>query len=212
MKSNGRCERLLITRCATLGIVLVLSCGLAVAQSPQAAVAAVPHDAAYLKAREQIVDLLASESIEKIEFVAVTYDEAMKLIYAATDSYLEGAIKPLGGIDPAREYGVEVLRGLEDHKVRFKNEDGIDLVGKRVLAIKTADEARQLGEVVGRVAEIVHEASPSRGVSIRRAAEKVFETLLPSAGTGQSLVTQYAVRLRTMTSSDRKQLIEYLRE
>ncbi|MCG6963600.1 MAG: hypothetical protein LJE95_10075 [Acidobacteria bacterium] len=212
MKTRGRCGRLLGTRRMAVGMVLVMTCGLAAAQSPQASGAAVPHDAAYMKAREQIVDLLASESVEKIEFVAVTYDEAMNLINTATDSYLEGAIKPLGGVEPAREYGVEVLRGLEDHKVRFKNEDGIDLVGKRVLSIKTADEARQLGEVVERVAEIVHEATPGHGISIRRAAEKVFETLLPSAGTSQSLVTQYAVRLRTMTSSDREQLIEYLRE
>lgn len=212
MKTRRRFGRLLSARRVAVGMVLAMICGLAAAQSPQAAGAAAPHDAAYLKAREQIVDLLASESVEKIEFVAVTYDEAMKLIYAAADSYLEGAIKPLDGVEPAREYGVEVLRGLEDHKVRYKNEDGIDLVGKRVLSIKTADEAGQLGELVRRVAEIVHEATPGRGVSIRRAAEKVFETLLPSAGTGQSLVTQYVVRLRTMTSSDREQLIEYLRK
>ncbi len=194
------------------GLGLALTCGLAVAQSTQILVANVPHDGAYMKAREQIADLLASESLENVDFRAVTFDEAMNLIYTTTDSYLEGAIEPLGGIELAREYGAEVVAGLEDHKVRYKNDDGIDLVGDRVFAVKTVDEARQLGELLRRVAEIVHQARPGHGVSIRRAAEKVFETLLPSAGTGQSLVTQYVVRLRTMTAADRKQLIEYLRK
>ncbi|GEM_PF-3461703 len=162
--------------------------------------------------RERLADILAGEDYDRVEFAVSTFDQAMEWIYLAVDTYLDSAIPKLGGPGPAGEYGAEILGGLEDHKVRWADDNGLDLVGERTLLVSSPEEARQLGELLLRTALLIREAGVGHGVAIRSAARKVFETMLPVEGTGQSLVTQYVVRLRMMTESDRKALLELLRD
>ncbi len=162
--------------------------------------------------REQLADILAGEDFDKVEFSAATFDRAMEWIYTTVDTFLEGAVPLLGSAADAGEYGKEILAGLEDHTVHWADDNGLDLVGKRRLVVGSGEEARELGEVLLRTAELIHEAQVGRGVAIRSAARKVFETMLPVQGNGQSLVTQYVVRLRTLTRPERKELVRLLEE
>jgi len=173
---------------------------------------AVPRDAAYRQAREQLADLLASEDFGKVEVAAASFDRAMALIYTAVEGYLDRAVPALGGVDTAREYGVEVLRGLDDHRIHYADEDGYDLAGERRLLIANEEDAAALGELLARVAGLIHDAHAGRGVDIRSAARRIFEGMLPVQGTGQSLVSQYLVRLRTLTAADRRELMRYALE
>ncbi len=172
----------------------------------------VPRDAAYTKTREQLADVMASEKFDKVEFAASSYDRAMDLIYRAVETYLDRAIPALGGVETAREYGLEVLGGLEDHTIHYSNDDGYDLVGDRCLLISSETDATALGEVLARVAVLIHDGHPGHGVEIRTAARKIFEGMLPVQGNGQPLVSQYLVRLRTLTKHDRAEMMRYALE
>ncbi len=173
---------------------------------------AVPHDAAFVQAREQLVDLVASEDFTKVEVAASSFDRAMEWIYAAVETYLDAAIPELGSVESAREYGVEILRGLNDHTIRYADEEGYQLVGDRRLLISNEEEAKELGELLARVAEMIHSYHAGRGVNIRSAAKRIFEAMLPVQGTGQSLVTQYLVHLRVMTPEEQRALMKYALE
>ena len=110
------------------------------------------------------------------------------------------------------EYGVEILRGLNDHTIRYADEDGYQLVGDRRLLISNEEQAKELGELLARVAEMIHSYHAGRGVNIRSAAKRIFEAMLPVQGTGQSLVTQYLVHLRVMTPEEQRALMKYALE
>jgi len=168
-----------------------------------------PNDAAYLRAREQMADLLASEEFERVDISAVSFDRAMALIYMAVDNYLDQAVPGLGDVESAREFGVDVLIGLNDHKIRYAGDDGVSLVGKRRLLISGEQDAKDLGEVLARVAMLIDGGHGRPGINARLAAQRIFEGMVPVQGTGQSLVSQYVVTLRMLTKADSKALVDF---
>jgi len=192
-------------------VAVVLAAGVAWAQAtgPETAV---PRDDAYRQAREQLADLLASEDFDKVEVAASSFDRAMELIYRAVETYLDRAVPALGSIETAREYGVEVLGGLQDHTIHYADDDGYDLAGERRLLISSESDAADLGELLARTAIMIHAAHPGHGVEIRTAARRIFDGMLPVQGTGQPLVSQYLVRLRTLTRSGQRELMRYALE
>ncbi len=201
MKKNAS----VVSAILTVAVLSAVPCMAAAGQ-------AVPHDAAFVQAREQLVDLVASEDFTKVEVAASSFDRAMEWIYAAVETYLDAAIPELGSVESAREYGVEILRGLNDHTIRYADEEGYQLVGDRRLLISNEEEAKELGELLARVAEMIHSYHAGRGVNIRSAAKRIFEAMLPVQGTGQSLVTQYLVHLRVMTPEEQRALMKYALE
>ncbi len=166
-------------------------------------------DAAYRRAREQMADLLASEDFERVDISAASFDRAMVLIYTAVDNYLDQAVPGLGDVESAREFGVDVLQGLNDHKIRYVGDSGYALAGKRRVLISGEEDATDLGELLAKVALLIHEGHGKPGIDARKAARRIFEGMLPVEGTGQSLVSQYLVRLRMMSKADRKELLKY---
>ncbi len=190
-------------RRAGLVAVLAVTVGLAVP-------AAAGEDAARAAVRERLADMLAGENLDKVEFRALDFDQAMRWIYLAVDTYLDRAAARLGGDEAAGEYGAEILAGLEDHTVRYADEQGLEVVGEQVLRVESDEQARQLGELLYRVAELLREAHVGRGVALRSAARKVFETMAPVAGNRQSLVTQYVVRMRSLTPEERRDMVRWL--
>lgn len=169
----------------------------------------VPHDAAYEKAKEQMADMLASEDFEKVDISAASFDRAMELIYLAVEKYLELAIPALGDAETAREFGVDVLLGLNEHKIHYAGDDGVNLVGDRRLLISGDQDALDLGEVVARVAILIHDGHGKPGIDVRLAAQRIFGGMVPVEGTGQSMISQYLVKLRMMSKSDTKLLVDF---
>lgn len=202
MKRSGS----VVSTIITVAVLLAAQWTAAAGQS------AVPHDAAFEQAKEQLADLVASEDFTKVEVAAASFDRAMDWVYMAAETYLETAIPKLGSVESAREYGVEILRGLNDHAIRYADEDGYQLVGERRLLISNEEEAKELGELLARVAVMIHSHHAGRGVNIRSAAKRIFEAMLPVQGTGQSLVTQYLVHLRMMTPEEQRALMKYALE
>lgn len=187
-------------------LLFVLTAGVCFAEK------ALPQDGAYDKAKEQMADLLASEDCGKIEVSASSFDTAMGWIYQAVGAYLDMAATDLGGPKAAGEYGVEVLRGLNEHKVRYADQDGYDIVGDRDILIASEQDALDLGELLARVAVIVHKAHVGRGVNIQSAAKKVFESMAATAGANQGLISQYLTQMKVMSDEEEQHLIQYLQE
>ncbi len=169
----------------------------------------VPHDAAYEKAKEQMADLLASEEFERVDISAASFDRAMTLIYMAVETYLDQAIPGLGDVDYAREFGVDVLIGLNDHKIRYAGDDGVGLAGKRRILISGEQDAKDLGELLARVALLIDGGHGRPGIDARLAAQRIFQGMLPVQGNEQSLVSQYVVTLRMLTKADSKALVDF---
>ena len=172
----------------------------------------VAHDARYERAREQLIDILAAEDYEKVNVSAATFGNAMALLQLGVDTYLEGSVGPLGSIDKAREYGAAILQGLEDAKVKYDDYGGADLVGGLSLEVRTDAEARELGEMMAQVAGLLAESRAGHGASLRSASRRVFEALKVIPGTGQSLVTQYVGQLQSLSKSDRREMIRWMRD
>ena len=192
-----------------MGLMMMVAIAVAAAGVPEAEPQAVPHDAAYGQAREQMADLLASEEFDKVDVSAASFDRAMDFIYLAVETYLDKAIPGLGDVETAREFGVDVLRGLNDHKIRYAGDSGYALAGKRRVLISGEEDATNLGELLADVAVLIHEGHGKPGVDARKAAGRIFEGMLPVEGTDQPLVSQYLVRLRMMSKADRKELLKF---
>jgi hypothetical protein len=188
-------------------VIVVAGMGIVGAESQE-----VPRDEAYLKAREQMADLLASEEFEKVEIAAASFDRAMVRIYEAVETYLDQVIPALGDVEITREFGVDVLQGLNEHRIRYSGEDGYDLAGKRRILIANDKDAHDLGELLAEVALLIHSGHGSPGIDVRMAARRIFEGMLPVDGTQQPLVSQYLVRLKMLSKSDRKELLKYALE
>lgn len=169
----------------------------------------VPHTSAYNAAREQLTDLIASEEFTKVEVAAASFNRALDMIYTVVETYLDTAVPELGDVQTAKEYGVEILRGLNEHKIRYAGDGGFTLLGDQHLLVSNETEAQELGQLLGMVAVMIHDARVGRGVNIQSAARRIFEGMLPTQDAGQSLVTQYIARLQTMTSAEKRELMEY---
>jgi len=121
----------------TVLLILVATIGSVNAEETQK----VPRDAAYLGAREQMADLLASEEFDKVDVSAASFDRAMDFIYLAVETYLDQAISGFGDVQTAREFGVDVLQGLNDHNIRYAGDSGYALAGKRRVLISGEEDA-----------------------------------------------------------------------
>jgi len=107
-----------------MGLTMMVAIAVAATGVLEAESQAVPHDDAYRQAKEQMADLLASEEFDKVEVSAASFDRAMDFIYMAVETYLDQAVPGLGDVETAREFGVDVLQGLNDHKIRYAGDSG----------------------------------------------------------------------------------------
>jgi hypothetical protein len=162
----------IVMKTGTLGLTMLLIMVAVIGSVNAEETQKVPRDAAYLGAREQMADLLASEEFEKVDVSAASFDRAMDFIYMAVETYLDQAVPGLGDVESAREFGVDVLVGLNDHKIRFAGDDGVSLSGKRRLLISGEQDAKDLGELLARVAMLIDGGHGRPGINARLAAQR----------------------------------------
>ena len=188
--------------------LMVLAIGVAATGVVFAGAQGETHDDAYRQAKEQMADLLASEEFEKVDVAASSYDRAMTMIYIAVDTYLDQVVPTIDDVELVREFGIDVLKGLNEHRIHYAGDDGYTLAGKRRLLISNDTDAEDWGEVLARVTLLIHGGHGKPGFQAQRAADRIFEGMLPVEGTGQPLVKQYLVRLRMLSKADQKQLVK----
>jgi hypothetical protein len=158
------------------------------------------------EARLTLVDLLASERIERIDFEAETYEEAMNLLHAAADAIL---LENLGDFQETRvlvDRASQVIEGFNVHKPR-----GMLLTfGKNPerVAVRDPREARILGEMLGRAVTLIREEYGVQGVSYRDKSIKLFRSVILNVEEG-SLLVQYADGIERIEDLPRTQRARY---
>jgi hypothetical protein len=166
------------------------------------------RDAEITRARDTLADLLASEQIERIDFEAETYDQAMDHIHAAVDTILELNLADSRDIPVLVENASEVIGALNSHKPR-----GLMMTfGKDVdrLPVRSPGEARMLGELVGKTVLLIRERFGEQGVSYGDEATKLFRSAVLDVEEGSFLV-QYLEAIRHIADQPAGKRARYFR-
>ena len=166
------------------------------------------NDAAVAAARDQLVDLLASESIERIDFRAPTYDEALGLIETVAGDVLQRT----RGTFPTPAQAVECIRTVavtfDDHTPR-----GLSTTFFDQLSFPVSDQAsaQELAEVLGDATVIVAQyAGPDAAADrVATAADNLFQTPILDPTEGQYL-RQYREELGRILALPRADRLRFL--
>lgn len=141
-------------------------------------------------AREQLADLMASDQLDRVDFQAETFDQAMDLVYRAVDTVLERCRQDLR--DPAETARVagDVLEAFNGHTPRGL---ATTLMDSKEFPITNLDDATVLGDLVGIATVLVREfvgpdASPER---LQQAATNLFTSVVIEPDGGISYLRQY---------------------
>jgi hypothetical protein len=123
------------------------------------------------QAREKLTDLLFSDTIDRIDFQATTFEEGTALVTTSADTIIEMGLPLLGTTDAVVARGVEVIRALDSAKSRgMYMTFGSD---KQTIFVRNQAEARRFGEVVGTAMSIIYEQFGS-GISYQEKAGSLF--------------------------------------
>ena len=123
------------------------------------------------QAREVLTDLLFSDSIERIDFQATTYEEGTALVNTSADKIIEMGLPLLGNMNDVVGRGQEVIRALDSETARgMYMTFGKD---KQSIFVHNQTDAQMLGEVVGTAMAIIYEQF-GPGISFQDKASKLF--------------------------------------
>jgi hypothetical protein len=123
------------------------------------------------QARERLTDLLFSDTIDRIDFQATTFEEGTALVDASIDMIMEMGLPLLGDTRDVVNRGAEIIRALNSSKAQglYMTFDS----DKQAIYVRDPNEARMLGDLVGTTMSILHEEFGS-GISYQEKAKSLF--------------------------------------
>lgn len=168
------------------------------------------NDPACAHAREQVADLLASDAIERIDVVAMTFDDAMELIYTTVDGILARAMDRFEDPVGAAAFASDVVEAFDSHEPRGLS---MTFLEDAEIEITDSDKAESLGALLGAATVLVRQhvgadASPER---VRAAATGLFRSVVLEPDGGMSYLDQYLTHVETvaaMSPSNRVKFFE----
>jgi hypothetical protein len=193
-------------------LIAVLSTA-AAASAQQALPAPSPEPAAptaeRIAVRADLVQLLESDAVGRIDYHATSMDRAEALANATVDTYLDGILTHGFDVTRASRYGTEVINGLNDHKITYLHKNPF----APAIVIDSQEEAVALGEVLHLLASLVdrigaHDTVP---VSIRATVGAVLDDIVVETGSPTPIVQQYVTQLQDIRKRPMDQLKRYLR-
>lgn len=146
--------------------------------------------------REPLVDLLASDSIERVNFVATSFDGAMDRIELAVDLMFEVVVNRGVPVQEAGGILGEVIRALDGFNPRM---DGYDF-GRLTVVILDSDDARRLGELVGLSASLV-ESDPASRAAVQVSAKNLFRGVVIDTEEGIAPLEQLLDHVRSVDAA-----------
>jgi hypothetical protein len=203
------------SRCTTIlsvALAAVLSTATA-GRGQQPPPAASPHPVAptaeRVAVRAELVQLLESEAVGRIDYHATSMDHAEALAGATVDMYLDGVLAEGFDVTRASRYGTAVINGLNDHKIIYRNKSPF----APAIVIDSQEEALALGEVLHVLASLVdrigeHDTVP---VSIRATVGAVLDDVVVETGSQAPVVQQYVTQLQDISKRPTTQLKRFLR-
>ncbi len=205
-RSTDLCPRLL----RLAGPALILTFALTVPANTLAADAAW-SETAVAEARAQLVDLLASEEIDRLDFRAPTYDDAIALIRTTADEALDRTREGFATPERAALFLDTVTRALDDHEPRGLS---MTFLEKLTIPVTDADSAALLGEVLATAAVIIrdHLGGEAPMASVSSTADALFRTPALDAEEGLTYLQQYHDELMRIASLPPADRVRYLEE
>lgn len=154
--------------------------------------------------REHLVDLLASDATERIDFTATSFDEALGRIELVTDRMLDQtASLGLSGQEQVTLCAA-IIGALDDFKPRTSGYT----FGKLTLVILDDSQGTVLADLVATSATIVHEAG--RTATARGAAESLFRGVVIDIEEGIPPLEQLLEHVRAVSQMPRDKQARFL--
>jgi len=186
-------------------LIVGMAASAAVAGAEQA-----DDDPAPAAVRERLADLFASDDVERINFLATTFDEAMTRIYLAVDELLATAGERFDTPGEAAAVAAEVIESFDSHRPRGL---AMTFLEDDELVVDGPEEATTLGSLLGTATALVGEhtgpgATPER---IRASATALFRAVVLEPDGGLSYLEQYRAhveRVAELSRSDRVRFLE----
>ncbi len=163
------------------------------------------HEPASGTARERLADLLASDSIDRIDVVATTFNTAMSRIYTTADLVLQSLETVFDDTATAYDVVAAVVVALDDHEVRTS----AIISGEPVFMILDEEDATTLAEVIATVSRLV----AAHGVTSapRATAERIFRLLVVDTELPLAPLEQYRSQLHELMELSHDSQAELLR-
>lgn len=160
------------------------------------------------RARQELAELLASESTVRLDFQATSYDGAMDLIDRAVDVYLGEAVGRLGSPEKALDWGRKIITAINTHRMIFE----VKTLGKKTIPIVNEADANALGELMGNVMGILLRIGKDgeRPISIDGSARKILGEVILDSGERTPLINQYLRSVKTFSDEPTVRLERFI--
>jgi hypothetical protein len=151
--------------------------------------------------KAELESWLASDEVTRLDFRAISVEQARELIGQTVDGCLppDG---PLAGLAPAAraDLAVRVVRGLESSKfretVRTFAASG-KLARDKALVVTTPEDAAELGTLIGETGALaLRLTGGADGQAVEQAAQKIFSGIAIDTESGVTLLRQYRLAVR----------------
>ena len=159
-------------------------------------------------ARERLTNLLASDSIDRVEFKALNMEVAIERIHLTVDTFLS-SFESLGNIGHATTSALLVTKALDDHRIQYNT---AAYRSGEAFRIESDYDARELGRLIYETSLIIHRLTDEgrRSSSIQDIATSIFEGIGYDSESGHSILYQYRARVRELSSEPVENLTGYL--
>lgn len=147
---------------------------------------------------------LASDEVARIDFQALSREQAQDLISQTVEAYLAATVEPLAGLEPSArtDLAVQVVQGYESCKIRHSVQTfAMDktLSKDRALVISSSEDAGELGALISEVANIaLRLAGTTDDAAAEQVARKVFSEIVVDTENGIPALRQYLFATRDL--------------
>jgi hypothetical protein len=160
------------------------------------------------QARETLTDLLFSDTVDRIDIQATTYEEGTAYVTATADKIIEIGLPIFGDAQDVANRGVEVIRALNSSTARgLYATFGKD---KQMIFVRDERQARTLGELVGTAMSIIYdEYGP--GISYQAKAGNLFNKVRVDPEDSASMLDLYLETVEFVEGLPPKERAKYFR-
>jgi hypothetical protein len=156
--------------------------------------------------RDVLVDQLASDQIDRIDFVATTFEGALARVERVADQILQQGTEVSDSPERTGEVCSRVIQGINGFRPRT---DGY-VFGKLTLMILDAEDADRLAELVVASAKII-EADPVARNTIVSATEQLMRGVVLDIEEGTPPLEQLLEHVRVVATLPPQEQAKFLR-
>ena len=156
--------------------------------------------------REDLVDLLVSDQIERLDFVATTFDGAMSRVEQVADLVLARGVETFETPDETAAVCGQIIESLNSFRPRTEGY----VFGELTLVILDEDDAESLAELIVTAAEIVN-GDPVARNTVRPSIERLMRGVVIDIEAGVPPLEQLLEHVRSVAALPADERVKFLR-